>query len=144
MAKKQFTLEDIPHEVLLVWSIKWSKQPVGMTTYNKIQEVVDKYPQHFEWEHRYKAIPQNVHDAFLKECYPERFEPIKRDESINNGEGLMAQISKQELVKFSSTQKEWVDMLKDLEKAMNESEQRRIDYEKKCERFGINITVNLD
>jgi hypothetical protein len=135
MAKKRFTLEDIPNEVLWVLSIKWSKQPAGMTIYNKIQEVVDKYPQYFEWEHQYKAIPQNVHDAFLKECYPERFEPIKWDESINKGEGLMAQISKQEPVKFPSTQKELVEILNNFEKGMNESEQRRIDYEKKVRKI---------
>ena len=101
---QQFNPKDIPHDVWWVWTIQYANQPVGSDTYNKIQEIIDKHPQYFEWEHKYKKIPQDVHDAFLKECYHQIFEPI------NKSEKLITKITKLEPTK--PTIKEWIDTLK--------------------------------
>ncbi len=45
---KEFTEKDIPHEVMLVWAIESTGQPVGMETYNKVQEIYKKYPEWFK------------------------------------------------------------------------------------------------
>lgn len=59
--------KEIPAEVWLVFSIQYNGVPIGTTAYEHCQKIIDKYPEHFPWEHRYKKIPQEVHDAYNKE-----------------------------------------------------------------------------
>ena len=35
--------------------------------YDKVQATIEKYPQYFKWEHKYNAIPREVHDAYYDE-----------------------------------------------------------------------------
>lgn len=60
-------LNKIPDDVYHVKFIQHCGQPVGSETYNWCQEVISKNPQHFPWEHKYKSIPQEVHDAYYLE-----------------------------------------------------------------------------
>lgn len=66
---KEVAYKDIPAEVWEVWMIQRSGQPIGMSTWERCNEVIKKYPQFFEWEHKYDKIPQFVHDAYKREAY---------------------------------------------------------------------------
>lgn len=61
------TKEKIPDEVMLVYMMNSMGAMVGTDTYNKIQDVIDRNPKYFEWEHTYKSIPKEVHEAYLME-----------------------------------------------------------------------------
>lgn len=80
-------MKDIPNEVMWVWTLEYIGQPVGSDTMDKIDGIIDKYPTYFKWEHLYKSIPQEVHDAYSKEAYPDRWKPIVWND--NKGKGLM-------------------------------------------------------
>lgn len=84
---------NIPSEVMWVATIKYSGIRVSIETYNKMNDIIDKYPQYFQWEHKYNSIPSEVHEAFDRECYPQRYEPIVFD---SNSEGILAQMNKQQ------------------------------------------------
>lgn len=62
-----FSLKDAPAEVVNVWAIKQIGNPVGSELMKKINEVVERYPEYFPWEHKYKSIPEHVHEAFWQE-----------------------------------------------------------------------------
>lgn len=40
---------------------------VGSSTMDRIQDIINRYPEWFPWEHKWKSIPENVHRAYLKE-----------------------------------------------------------------------------
>lgn len=54
---------------MLVYMMNGMGAMVGIDTYNKIQDIIDRNPKYFEWEHKYKAIPKEVHDAYLVESH---------------------------------------------------------------------------
>lgn len=58
----------IPAEVQEVMVYNHVKY-VGRETMERIRTIIDKYPEWFPWEHKYKSIPQEVHDAYHKEKY---------------------------------------------------------------------------
>lgn len=97
-------LENIPNEVAWVWAIQMSKSPVGMETYNKAQEVIDKYPEWFQQEHIYRNIPQEVKDSFEAEkdaLYLSFFPRAEMD--LKPGEGVFNWMRRQEPVTISKT-----------------------------------------
>jgi hypothetical protein len=71
--------KDIPNEVWNVWVIQARRQPIGSEMMDKVNDIIERNPKYFAWEHKYKAIPDEVHDAFQRECYPEKFKPIEFD-----------------------------------------------------------------
>jgi hypothetical protein len=140
-------LKDIPSEVLWVWNVQLSTPFVGLETMNKINEIIDKNPEYFKWEHKYKSIPEEVHEAFNKECYPERFEPIQFEEF--KGESLLSQISKS-IERKPITYQGMVDSLQmycDNKNKELRKEQERIAREKKIwnkhySKFGLEYREN--
>lgn len=86
----------IPNEVLWVWGIRNLGQPIGIDLYNKVQEIIDRFPDHFKWEHTYKSIPQEVHEAYRKERYPDLYE---FKEEINCGKGILELMRESNLTK---------------------------------------------
>ncbi len=73
--------------------------PVGTEMYKRCQEIIDKYPEHFPWEHKYKSIPEEVHVAYRKEMgftfdFSSLIETPMFDEngSVIKGDGLMKSI----------------------------------------------------
>lgn len=74
---KGITIEDVPADVWEVWAIRMVGQPIGMTTWNRCNEIIKRYPEWFEWEHKYDKIPKEAHEAYQREAHPERYEPIK-------------------------------------------------------------------
>lgn len=67
---KQIKATDVPTEVWEVWAIKMTGQPVGIDTWNYCNEIIKRYPEYFEWEHKYDKIPKSVHDAYKEEAFP--------------------------------------------------------------------------
>lgn len=61
----------IPAEVQEVMVYNHLKY-VGRETMERVRTIIDKYPEWFPWEHKYKSIPQEVHDAYYEEKYPKR------------------------------------------------------------------------
>lgn len=54
-----YKLEDVPPEVLEVWAIEMSGQPVGKTMWDKCQEVIKKYPEWFPAGPKEKSQTKN-------------------------------------------------------------------------------------
>lgn len=61
----------IPAEVQEVMVYNHVKY-VGRETMERVRTIIDKYPEWFSWEHKYKSIPQEVHDAYYEEKYHKR------------------------------------------------------------------------
>ena len=60
--------KDIPTEVkeYIVMTSSMNGM-MGLEMYRKCKAIEEKYPEWFPWEHKYKSIPQEVHDAYNKE-----------------------------------------------------------------------------
>lgn len=67
-------VKDVPSEVYWVWICSLS--PVGRETYEECQKIIGQYPEWFPWEHKYKSIPKEVHDAYWNEKYPDWDKPL--------------------------------------------------------------------
>lgn len=72
--------KDIPQDVLFVWGIEYARQPVGITMWNEIKAIKNKYPEWFTWDAAYDKIPQWIHDAYRREAYSFEMKPIKQNE----------------------------------------------------------------
>lgn len=60
-------IQDVPAEVLWVWSIQVTTNAVGWETYQAIEDIISRYPEYFEWDYKYDAIPKEVHTAYRDE-----------------------------------------------------------------------------
>lgn len=67
---KEINATDIPAEVLEVWAIQIARQPVGIVTWERCNEIIKRNLEYFEWDHKYAKIPQSVHDAYKEEAFP--------------------------------------------------------------------------
>src|SRR3990172_5884584 len=92
--KKINKLSDVPGDVLTVWAYQVSGCPIGQNIYNMLQNIIKKYPDWFPFEAEYRKIPEEVHEAYHKECYPHYYKPLKLwdngDEEIS-GPGILPQ-----------------------------------------------------
>jgi len=110
---------NIPHEVAWVLCVQMGQIPLGIDSYEKAQEIIEKYPEHFPWEHKYKSIPKEVHDAFEAECYPERGKSIESlFDDLEEGVRLREQVMNQTYVSVDPmkfTKDDFVRMLDEME-----------------------------
>jgi len=128
---KNYSIENIPPEV---WNVKWIQhlgEPVGQQTYAKIQEVIAKYPQYFPWEHKYALIPQEVHEAFQNECYPDRFNYTLPDQSNVPEAGFESQIKAQSIPYTYPSDKSFQQLFQEM---IDAEEKRRRDEAKELKR----------
>ena len=93
---------------------------VGQDTLNRMNEIINKYPEWFPWETIYNNLPDEVHTAYLDEKYPNRHEPITYSlkDSGNDlidaiGIGLYAQINKAKYEEPEQTDKCFAVMMKE-------------------------------
>ena len=129
--KNNHTIEGIPEEVWKVQVIVTTRQYVGGKTMDEIKRVIKKYPEYFPWETTYNSIPQEVHDAYQKEAFPERFKPIEFGE--NDGKGIQKAIeeSLQKPVKMAMTFQDLAEFVE----SMNKHKRERAEREKEIERI---------
>lgn len=83
-------IEDIPNDVMWVSFMKMSQTAVGIETYRKVQDIIEKYPEWFPQEHIYNSIPEAVKILFEKEkseLHNTFFPRVAMD--IIPGEGMM-------------------------------------------------------
>lgn len=118
--------KDIPNEVLWVLTLP---RCVGSDTYRRVEEIIAKYPEYFPWETKYNSIPKEVHQAYIKEKYPDR------DKPISCGEGLIAEMRKSEVKYYNdylgkSFQELWDDLL-NMEQQIRVKEAERYKKDKK-------------
>lgn len=86
----------IPDEVMWVNMLQMCTKHVGVETYTKIQNIIDKYPQWFQQEHICRNIPQEVKDDFERESSVLRYSFYPRTEmDIKDGEGISGWIKRQ-------------------------------------------------
>lgn len=97
--KKKTIYPDLTHAPAEVWHAagiiyqsRHYNQAFGMKTWEKVNEVVAKYPEHFPWNAAYSKIPKEVHDAFNQECYPEIWATTSGCEY--NGPGIIEQLNR--------------------------------------------------
>ncbi len=81
-----YKFKDVPADVLKVWTIYHNNIAVGVKTLELINDIIDKNPKYFEWEHKYKNIPNKVHEAFSKECYPNKWIDFNEWQLATKGE----------------------------------------------------------
>lgn len=85
-------VNDIPGEVWQVVAIIYAGQPVGTIVYKHCQDVIDKYPEHFPWEHAYKKVPEEVHEAYRKEMGTDMESFLRKmpkfDDEVKTGGGI--------------------------------------------------------
>ena len=121
---------NIPHEVAWVLCVQMGQMPLGRDGYKKAQEIIEKYPEHFPWEHKYKSIPKEVHDAFESECYPERGKPIESIfDDLEEGLGLREQVKNQTCATAIPTKLTKDDFVRFLDE-MEEAERKRKEEER--------------
>lgn len=143
---------NIPHEVAWVLCVQMGQIPIGMDQWEKVQAIIEKYPEHFPWEHRYKSIPQNVHDAFKAECYPERAKSVESlFDELEDGIGLIEQVKNQTCATMSTkfTKDDFVrflDIMDENEKKRKEEEsveeiRARKIWDKHYKKYGLKYRV---
>ncbi len=89
-----FTLNDIPEDVLLVFTIRMLDQPVGKETWDKCKKITEQYPEWFPDDPN-EEIPAN-------KSFDEKVQDF-----INTGDNLQQAI-------YNAHDNEMFDLLKDL------------------------------
>lgn len=110
--RRNDSVVDIPSDVMWVWGMQLVKY-VGYETYQKIQEIIAKYPEYFpeetSYNNNFSRIPQENHDAFEEFIgalsydvpYPEIRGLVKYCR-LSQGIG-----SKEDLEKFKANEDTW-------------------------------------
>ncbi len=137
--KKGFKIEDVPDEVMRCWQYQ-SLPFVGSWMAGEINRIVEKYPEWFKWEHKYAAIPEEVHEAFQKELYPEVKMPEFNDE--NAGKGILERMKDNPPTTTTSITvtglKEMFSRLDNAAKERQEKEKRRYElWQKHYKKYGL-------
>ena len=84
---------EIPAEVMEAIAIYTATGGmVGSKTFERLQEIINKYPKWFPWEHKYKKIPLEVHEAYRKEKYGFDISDPGEWRDKEPGKGLMQMI----------------------------------------------------
>lgn len=119
---------EIPNDVAWVMAIRYVGY-CGLDTCKKIQDIIDRNPLWFPWEHRYKHIPQEVHEAYFKEKHPNWGVPLELGKGIYE---LMNQKPK----KIKKQKKQSVsEMMEDLFKHQEKDRKRRIKERNKAKKL---------
>ena len=131
-------LKDVPLEVQWVWAQQEAQTPMGRDAFEQATDIVDKYPEYFPWEHKYKSIPQEVHDAFEAECYPERGKPIEEIfDDLKVGVGLREQLKNQPVgvIPTKFTQSDFEELFNSLQEAQKKRTEQEKAEEKRVKRI---------
>jgi len=95
-----FTEKEMPKDVqeyLVIMSATGGM--MGLEMYKRCQVIIDNNPKWFVWEHKYKSIPKEVHNAYMDEKYPNRNKPLVFSEGSDKG--FLARINESRNVPFN-------------------------------------------
>lgn len=119
---------NVPEEVWGVLLLQRSNAVVGKTVFDLANRIIEKYPEHFPWEARYRLIPKEVHEAYAKEAGWVSLGAIKRLFETplfdNKGSGLMQAIKKSGSAKLDPA-KSFHDFLKDFNEGASAVEEKK-------------------
>ena len=121
--------KEVPREVYWVLTAQQARAIMGKDDYDRANDIINKYPEYFPWEHKYKSIPKEVHDAFKAECYPERGKPIEEIfDDLKVGVGLREQLKNQPVgvIPTKFTQSDFEELFNSLQ----EAQKKRMEEEK--------------
>lgn len=130
-------LQDTPNEVL--W-VLLSPKMVGSDTYEEIERIIAKYPEYFPWETKYNSIPKEVHEAYIKEKYPDRDKPIV---CTSDGGGLYSKIKSEPFIYKEYTPDEIMEWFRQLETIVVKEKNEAALQRKRIRNFGISIIRNI-
>jgi hypothetical protein len=122
-------LDNTPEDVWKVWVLQTSAIGVGMESIKFIEATIEKYPEYFEWEHKFKAIPESVYEAYLDEVYPDRHERAAwtLEDFRKHHESVMAEADKSNATFTNDGSNEtWLENLKWFVKQLDEEHDRKI------------------
>lgn len=68
--------EDELFEAMFIKSLSF----IGTKQYDRLQEIISKYPEEFPWETKYRSIPKETHEAFNREWEKEGREIAQEDD----------------------------------------------------------------
>lgn len=122
-----------PKDVQRVWAIQMHGQPVGTSMFTKIKKIIEDNPTYFKWEHAYSAIPKEVHDAFMKECYPERWEYLNNNDPIACDGGGIRSIIEPRNSDYSTSTKSLKALFEGMIECANKMEEKRFKRKKEVE-----------
>jgi len=99
--------KDIPTEVkeYIVMTSSMNGM-MGLEMYRKCKAIEEKYPEWFPWEHKYKSIPKQVHDAYNKEkeIVSQKDKPTAAPLDLTTNKDLLNVLTK--VIEWENEQKE--------------------------------------
>lgn len=88
-----FNFDIAPEEVQKVWVIQMMGSPIGSDLYKEVQDIISRNPKYFPYETAYNKVPQEVHESYLDEMYPNRHELLWECSDSKEVEGFCGIIS---------------------------------------------------
>lgn len=132
---------NIPEEVFGVYHLQKCNAIIGTETFKEAQRIIDKYPQHFPWEHKYKSIPQEVHDAYNKEIgndFASLFKIIQAPlfDGSTRGKGIFQSMVDSGVQKAEPfTNESFIKAFQDMNDMFTEKERKEQEEEKRKEKI---------
>lgn len=123
-AKKELEIPAEVMEVMAIYCFAEAVGGVGSKTFERVQEIINKYPKWFPWEHKYKKIPMEVHEAYRKEKYGFDISDHGEWRDKEPGKGLMQMIEENAKVMEFTISDKPIETL--LDEAWNEMERVRL------------------
>ena len=148
MKSQSVSINDIPQDVWKAWLLRSSPIGVGVEGIKFIEATIEKYPEYFEWEVTFNAIPESVYEAYLDEVYPDRHKNVDwkfEDYRNNNGKGILETIRENTIEYKPMTTEEMVNVLTDIhnkeiqrkQEEIKEDNRRRKIWNKHYKKYGL-------
>lgn len=121
---------------------------VGSEEYNKIQETIKKYPEHFPQETAYNNVPNEVHEAYRNEVSKlhEKMYPTNPNEIKQlAGEGIVAYVTRREkeILKTQAKPFNLTSFFKELDKSAKRDdafkEAKKNIWKKHYKKYGVDF-----
>jgi hypothetical protein len=145
-------LNSLPPEVMKVKLRQMTayngKLYVGAEEYKKIQEVIEKYPEHFPQETAYNKTPKEVHEAYRNEVsklHDKMYPQSKPLVEHIPGEGILSYFKRTEEARAKLPQKPFDAELffkkldKDLKRDDEFKRKKKVIWKKHYKKYGVDF-----
>ncbi len=138
MKSQSVSINAIPQDVWKAWVLRTSPIGVGVEGIKFIEATIKKYPEYFEWEVKFNAIPESVYEAYLDEVYPDRHKKVdwnNWDEFTKEGNqynGIIPEIhaSNQKTYSKNPTNQDMLECLTWFKDQLDKEHERKINERK--------------
>lgn len=125
-------LEKVPKEILEYWRIMAiTGGMMGRDMYRRCQEIIDNNPLWFVWEHKYKSVPQEVHNAYKKETRSGEWFSIDTDIKKESFIGLIPTLKNRGTVYNYPSEKSLEELLTEFGETYSKEQKRKFEQGKK-------------